>query len=264
MYNIGYVGFSEVMIRELEKCPFYSLQFVACEEERQTNKYVAASDNAKCRRYSIRNDKDLMDILLTKEKNIDFIIIYNTGIIIHKELLDICDFFNFHGGNLFTNKGAHATVWSILLDEKESSLSLHKIDSNIDEGLMIDSYNVKINSLDTQTDLIKNMETGIPKLLKSLNEFIDGNITPIPVPKGGYRRKLRENDYTIDPDHDSQRTIICKIKSQLNYNGAIYNRNGNNFRIDNWKIINDEKEVENLDDGFYLKNQSIFIFVKHR
>lgn len=259
MYKVAYMGFSPTMIDCLSSDPRFKLQFAVCEENRQSAEYILACEEAECTAYIANNDRELYDVIQSAQKDIDFFITYKTSVIIHDELLKQYDFYNFHGGDLRTNKGAHAIVWSILLDEKESALSMHKIDNKIDQGVLIDHYKVKIAPDDFPQDLRCSMEKGIPVLLGSLCDFLSGKCCGSVVMGGGYRRKIREEDYTIDQLQDSSRQIICKIKSQSQYKGAIYVQGEKKYFIKDWSFS--ERDVKQSEgEVFYLKKQGLYLY----
>lgn len=234
MFKVAYLGFSLTMLEYLNIEPDVDLKIAFCDQDRITPQYFALCKRIDCLSFSVFNSSSIEEILKKIGVSIDFFVIYKTSIIVKEELLKKYCFYNFHPGDLSINRGAHPLVWNILMDEKQAVLSLHQIDSKIDQGILIGTYEINIFTDDTPTLLEQKLVKGIPPLIKKMLLFHQGEIKGMQVYGGGYRRKVKSEDYTIDLLQDSQRKIICKINSQKSYLGAVLFYQGKFFRVTNY------------------------------
>ena len=161
----------------------------------------------------------------------DIVILYKFEYIIPQNFIEKYTFFNFHGGNLKTNRGAHAVVWSILNQEKQTCLTLYKLTGGIDVGIVIGEYYVDIERDDTPISLNEKLWLGIPGLLCSLIKYLNGTIKGKLITEGEYRRKIKEEDYTINIYADNFEKIIAKINSQVAYSGAVLWFEGTKYHV---------------------------------
>lgn len=260
IYKVAYLGFSPEMVLYLGQHPNFKIQVAICEQSRFTNAYAQASVHVHCPYICLDKYTGLQQIVSQFSQEIDFFIIYKTSLIIKPELLEQYHFYNFHPGDLSENKGAHPLAWTLLLDKPMGTLSLHEIDEKIDEGILIDTYQVETYLSDDPLILEKRLEKGIPKLLGSLCRFLNGELAGQPVKPGGYRRKIKPEDYTIDAENDTMRMVIRKIQSQKLYQGAIFRNapTGKTFSVAGYRICSGKPTVLKTDE-IYLKKQGIIL-----
>jgi len=215
------------MLQYLVSQPVYDLQIVFADRSRVTEKFVELCKNNGISLLLIDCDAQ---IETEKLRNIEFVVIYKTKVIVHQRLLEKCLFFNFHSGNLMTNKGPTPIVWTILLGEKTTVLSLHRIDAKIDEGILIAEYQQEITEKDTTVTIEKRLEQGFPYLFAQLEAFLDGRLPGRAVPQGNYRRRIVFADYALSQADDAE-MVSRKVRSQAAYGGLHYTVNGKNFRL---------------------------------
>ncbi len=161
----------------------------------------------------------------------DLCIMYKYEFIIPKEITEKHVIINFHGGDLNRNRGAHAVVWSILLQEVKTCLSCYRLSGGIDEGYLIDVYEVAISKDDNVLTLNEKLAEGIPQMLNSIESYLLGKKKPELIKGGTYRRKIERNDYVIDLQKDTLDSIQAKVLSQQTYEGAVIMLNGTEFRV---------------------------------
>jgi len=147
--------------------------------------------------------------------------IYQLDMLVPPDLIDHYSFYNLHRGNLYTNRGPNPEVWAILNGDKQTSLSLHKINDKIDSGILVDSYNIKILPTDDTLTIKIKMERGLPTLITSLHEYLEERRQGVKIVDGQYYPWITEADFTIDVENDSFESMDRKIRSQRQYNGAI-------------------------------------------
>ena len=84
--------------------------------------------------------------------------------------------FNFHFSLLPKYRGCHTNFYQILNGEKISGVTLHKIDSGIDTGDIVDKVSFKINKNDTAHDnYLKLMKYSFLLFKTNFNKIIKGN-----------------------------------------------------------------------------------------
>ncbi|GHT81607.1 hypothetical protein FACS1894130_13320 [Spirochaetia bacterium] len=94
--------------------------------------------------------------------------------------------FNIHFSKLPKFRGMYTSTWPILNGEKESGVTLHKIDSGIDTGDIIDQISFPINTEDTARDLyMKYIKYGTMLVKENLINLLEGNFLAYPQPMEG-------------------------------------------------------------------------------
>lgn len=230
MYKIAYWGYSEKLLSELIKSTFFELKHVITVRSRVNDVYLKLLEESKLPHTFIQSKAELLN-LLDSESNYDCILMYKFEFIIPQFFVLKNRIVNFHGGNLRTNRGAHAVVRSILNRDEETRLSLYELTGGIDESLLIAEYPVKISETDTTVSLNQKLAVGIPQLLVSLKEHLDGNLPGSLVEGGVYFPRITEEDYTIYLSTDSLANISAKIRSQEGYDGAILHYLGKVYHV---------------------------------
>lgn len=218
-YDVTYFGFSLPFLENLTQSRHFDVKGVVVESARLTKKLQEYLQQNRIKFFIIdsREDLNLVDTFLETE----LVIIHKFGYIIPKEITQKYNMFNIHSGNLLTNRGAHPLNWSILLGEKETCLSLYKVDERIDLGLCISEYFVSISQTDNTITLAEKLEKGYPSLLINLYRYLEKEIKGTVISSGTYRAKMKRSDFTIDIVNDDSFTVSAKIRSQQAYKGAI-------------------------------------------
>lgn len=241
MWNTVYFGYSIDALKEIMATSFLKLVGVVGVKGRVSKEYFEVIEKNKIIYLELDSKPELshLDVFCV---NADIILMYKFEYILPKIFVEKYNVFNFHGGDLRTNRGAHAVVWSIINNEQETCLSLYKLTGGIDEGEVIGQYWVRLDEEETVSSLNKKLASGIPILLIELKYYLTGNKKSTLILGGKYRRKINEADYTIDLVNDNIGIIKAKIRSQYTYNGAICYWNGEKKRV--------KKYIFNLQDIF--------------
>lgn len=126
MWKTAYLGYSEEMIHALQNSNDYSLEHVVGVKGRLSEKYYSAISDYNIPFTEITSKQELINNSAILNEA-DIIIMHKFEFIIPQSLLAQHRFFNLHGGDLNTNRGAHSTVWSILLQEEKTCLSCYEL-----------------------------------------------------------------------------------------------------------------------------------------
>lgn len=224
-----YFGYSINMMKSIINSTQFDLIGVVYSPKRVEKSFLDTVASLKINKIEI-NSKPDFNMLYDFCSNADVVIMYKFEFIIPFDFIDKMTIVNFHGGDLRSNRGAHAVIWSILNCEKQTCLSMYKLIGGIDEGELIEEKWVNIND-DTPESLNLKLQRKIPCMLKSLYEYLNGNKKTTLIINGKYRPKIKEKDYTIDIYNDPINMIKAKIRSQISYSGAVLVFDNSKYRV---------------------------------
>lgn len=156
--------------------------------------------------------------LRLEAKNPDYLVVIAYGKIIPQYILDIPNLapINIHGSLLPKYRGASPIQSVFLNKEKETGITIMKIDATMDTGNMIDKKKFKIAFTDTVLEVIENMKKLWPKFLtKTLwnygkdllwEEKQDNS-------KAIYCEKIEKSEWEINPYTDTLEDIYAKYRA---------------------------------------------------
>jgi len=255
--NIGYIGSSATMIKILKDWKNHNICVWFCDSSKESSELELLSEKMQVSLFYINKEEQIIEQMAKCPKQIDYFIVYKTGIIIHEKMLDKYSFFNFHPGSLETNRGAYPLVWSVLLGEKEATMSLHQINEGIDAGPLICEKKIYISENDTPPCLEKRLEKEIPLMLDKIDFYRSGKCDAKIIENGVYRRKIQKNDYTIDFEKDSYEIMCRKINSQKGYEGAVLWYKGKEFRCISVELMDEfPSAYEGVSDKIVLERDN--------
>ena len=252
-----YLGTSHKAFDLICKHPDYNLQFVICEAKRITPAYVNIAKINGIEILSFVNKEELVILLDSVVDKTDLFIIYQFDYIITKQFSTSDKFYNFHSGSLSANRGAHPIIRSILNGDTQTELTLHRINEQIDQGMVVGTFEVNVDQTDDTISLKEKTEKGLLPLLDKLMLFLKGDVEAFVINGGTYYKPIREEDYTINPEFDSEIQISNKIRSKKQYKGAVLVFNRKKYYIKNIEhlddLLNDEYTIDFRDDFFVIK-----------
>lgn len=263
MLKVAFFGYSDILLKELVDSRDFNLKFVVGVKGRISNLYYKIIEQSAVLYYEIVNRKQIED-MEDKLRDIDIVLMYKFEYIIPMPMLGYARFFNFHGGNLRTNRGAHAVVWSVLLRERETCLSVYELTGGIDEGRLVGEYYVGIAPDDSPVEVNNKLAKGLPYLLNCISRYLDGSLKAELITGGKYRRKIEKSDYTIDIRNDSVDVIRGKVLSQKPYNGVVINYDYKEYRIHDYKILMNKagnRSIKKTTKGFEIQTEEGTIFL---
>ena len=221
MTKINYIGNSPETLIALVNSPYFTVDSWIF-ENRKADEFKDFINSGSCGIpcYGVANKDELYNILVQKT-NARICVMHSFGLIINEKISSLFRIFNIHSGSLLTNRGRNPVEWAILLGWESDEVSIHEIDTSIDGGILVDAEKIEICCNDTVSDIRKKYFNHFPDLFKALDEYLSGKRKGVAVGQGIYREKVTEKHFTIDPLHDDVKTIKNKIRSQMDYNGAI-------------------------------------------
>ncbi len=153
-----------------------------------------------------------------KEKNPDLLVVIAYGKIIPQQILDIPKVapINVHGSLLPKYRGASPIQSTLLNNDKETWITIMKMDATMDTGNMIDILRFTIPFSRTTKELIDEMKKIGPKFLNdTLRKYGKKLLGEVPQQehKATYCGKIEKKSWLIDPRKDSLETIYNKYRA---------------------------------------------------
>lgn len=153
--------------------------------------------------HNIETRTDLAAIIQDTRSVLDLAILVAYGQLIPKEILQIpkYGFINIHPSLLPKYRGPSPIQTAILEGEKETGVTIMKLDEKLDHGPTIAQRKVPIEPNDTHLTLVEKLGAiGSNLLLEALPDYISGKITPKPQDhsKATHTKKITKQDGFID------------------------------------------------------------------
>ena len=167
--------------------------------------------------------------------NPDLIIVVSYGQIIPKNLLNIpkYGFLNIHASLLPVWRGAAPIQRSIMNLDKETGISIMKMNENLDEGPVCKKYSLEISEKMNSEELSEKLSTlASEKILDILDNIYDGNLkfADQDHSRATYAKKIKKSEGKIDWNEKADQ-IIGKINGLYPYPGAFFMFNGERYKI---------------------------------
>ena len=182
---------------------------------------------------SLKNNKE--EELYLTELQPDIILVISYGQIIPKNLLNIPKhgFLNVHASLLPKWRGAAPIQRSIMNLDKETGISIMRINENLDEGPVCNQYSLKISEEMNSEELSEKLSLiASEKILDILDNIDDGNVEfkDQDHSKATYAKKIQKTEGKIDWNENAEK-IIGKINGLYPYPGAFFSFNGERYKI---------------------------------
>tara|TARA_B100001741_G_scaffold259901_1_gene223497 strand:+ start:82 stop:1005 length:924 start_codon:yes stop_codon:yes gene_type:complete len=178
------------------------------------------------------NDQE--ELYLNKLKP-DLIVVVSYGQIIPKNLLKIpkYGFLNIHASLLPRWRGAAPIQRSIMNLDKETGISIMKINENLDEGPVCKKYSLEISEKMNSEELSEKLSLlASEKILDILDNIYEENIKFVDQDhsRATYAKKIQKFEGKIDWNEKADK-IIGKINGLYPYPGAFFTFNGERYKI---------------------------------
>lgn len=154
----------------------------------------------------------------------DLIAVAAYGQILPKSILDLPRFgcLNVHTSLLPKYRGAAPIQWAILNGERETGVTIMKMDAGLDTGAIVARESTAIRDDDNAETLHDRLaKLGADLLVRTIPGYIAGSIVPIPQPSTGisYAHKIKKADGLIDWRLPAI-TILNRIRAFTPWPGA--------------------------------------------
>ena len=188
-----------------------------------------------------------------KNLNLDLVIIVAYGMIIPKEFLSLSKegFINLHASILPKWRGAAPIQRSIMNKDKETGISVMKINEKLDEGGISHIFKINIEKNEnsqTLSDKLSNLAS------KKISEIIDSimdkevKFKPQDHSQATYAKKIKKTEGLIDWNEKAE-DIIGKINGLYPYPGGFFI-----FRGERYKILKAQISFSKNQPGKVLSN----------
>ena len=182
---------------------------------------------------SLKNNNE--EELFLNELKPDIILLVSFGQMIPKNLLNIpkYGFLNIHASLLPKWRGAAPIQRSIMNLDKETGISIMRINENLDEGPVCNQYSLKISEEMNSEELSEKLSLiASEKILDILDNIDEGNLEfkDQDHSKATYAKKIQKTEGKIDWNENAEK-IIGKINGLYPYPGAFFSFNGERYKI---------------------------------
>ena len=182
---------------------------------------------------SLKNNNEEESYLV--ELKPDIILVVSYGQIIPKNILNIPKhgFLNVHASLLPKWRGAAPIQRSIMNLDRETGISIMKINENLDEGPVCDQYSLKIPENMNSEELSEQLSLlASKKILDVLDNIYDDRIQfkDQDHSQATYAKKIQKIEGKINWDENAEK-IIGKINGLYPFPGAFFLYNGERYKI---------------------------------
>lgn len=166
----------------------------------------------------------------------DLIVVAAFGQILRQEVLDLPRFgcINVHGSILPRWRGASPIQAAILAGDRETGITIMKMDPGIDTGPILSQRYVPIDPQETSGTLFARLApVGAKLLVETLPKYISGEINPMPQPEEGatYTKMLKKEAGLLDFSQPAA-VLERQVRAVDPWPGAFIQYNGNPLRIE--------------------------------
>ena len=170
-----------------------------------------------------------------KDMNADLAIVVAYGQMIPKNFLTLTKkgFINIHGSILPKWRGAAPVQRSIMKLERETGISIMKIEEELDSGPISKIYKTKIDSNQNAQEISEKLSIlASEKILDNIDDILEGKTKFVSQDhsKATYAKKIDKNEGLINWNEEAK-IIIGKINGLFPVPGAFFNFNGERYKI---------------------------------
>lgn len=187
-------------------------------------------------------------------------IVIDFGLIISSKSIAIFRFgiINSHFSLLPRWRGADPITFSIISGDKETGVSLMKINSNMDEGPLIAQQRIVIEPKTNSVQLTKKLvQLSNSMLVSYLGKYLDGELKPIAqsTDKITYSKKITKNDGLIDWRQNAD-IIERKIRAYWEWPRSRTNIGGIDLIISQVEVVNQSGKA----GRFVINKRDLIVF----
>tara|TARA_B100001121_G_scaffold166493_1_gene145452 strand:- start:1658 stop:2587 length:930 start_codon:yes stop_codon:yes gene_type:complete len=201
--------------------------------------------------HTLKNNKIELDYI--KSLNLDLVVVVAYGQIIPKEFLSLSKngFVNLHASILPRWRGAAPIQRALMSQDKETGISVMKINEKLDEGNISRIFKTNILDNENATSLSDRLSIlAAENICIIIDEILDQEITfkPQDHSKATYAKKIQKNEGHINWNENADK-IIGKINGLYPYPGGYFL-----FKGERYKILRAEKSFSKSKAGEVLTN----------
>ena len=201
---------------------------------------------------SLKNNREEYEYL--KKLNADIAIVVAYGQIIPKEILSLTKkgFINIHASLLPKWRGAAPIQRSIMNLDKQTGISIMKIDEKLDTGPVCNSYKLDIvNNDNAETISDKLSALAAEKILYNIDEILENKIEfkEQAHEEATYADKIKKLEGKIDWSNSAE-SIIGKINGLYPSPSAWFIHNGERYKVLKAKIGNSVGKIGSVLDDY--------------
>ena len=177
--------------------------------------------------------------------NPDLIVVAAFGQILKKEVLDLPRYgcINVHASLLPRWRGAAPINAAILHGDEETGVTIMQMDAGLDTGAMLAKKSIRIGRDDTTGSVLGALSTlGADLLIKTLPDYLSGNLKPVPQPAEGftYAPMLKKEDGLLDFTRSAVE-LERRVRAMNPWPGAWFEWNGNPLKVMRASVVSGEK-----------------------
>ena len=201
---------------------------------------------------SLKNNKEEYEYL--KELNADIAIVVAYGQIIPKEILTLTKkgFINIHASLLPKWRGAAPIQRSIMNLDKQTGISIMKINEKLDTGPVCNSYKLDIKNNDNAEIISERLSVlAAEKILDNVDEILENKLEfKEQLHKGAtYANKIEKSEGKIDWNNSAE-SIVGKINGLYPSPGAWFIYNGERYKVLKAEIGNGMGKIGSVLDDY--------------
>ena len=182
---------------------------------------------------SLKNNKEEYNYLKELEADIAIVVAY--GQIIPKEYLSLVKkgFINIHASLLPKWRGAAPIQRSIMNLERETGISIMRIEEKLDTGPICNSYKIEMKADDNSETISEKLSAlAAEKILDNIDEILENkiNFKEQKHDEASYAAKIEKTEGQIEWSETAE-NIIGKINGLYPSPGAFFTYNGERYKI---------------------------------
>lgn len=189
-------------------------------------------------------DKDQVKIFADLKPDVAVVSAY--GLIIPQVMLDMVPFINIHGSLLPRWRGAAPIQRAILAGDKETGISIMKMNAGLDTGDVISMQSVKISENMNSGELFEILAPLGAEMIKETLLNLDESLrkaTKQPEEGTCYAQKINKKEARFNLS-DSANVIIRKVKAFAPIPGAWTELDGKRLKVLDASLVKDEEDCK--------------------
>lgn len=187
-------------------------------------------------------------------------VMYGFGIILDNKIIDMFKFgvWNIHTGKLPENRGRHPIGWSLINGDEKAWVSIHRINDQIDQGILLSEHSTTILKEDNELSIRKRLEkiTISYGFFNAIKNFQANKI--ISITDGTYWPSLKGKWDEIDPKCYNSTFLLNLNKAKQSYGG--YKVNGKKYKYCKLFIEKPNNKLKNFLKLKSLDNRTMIFY----